>query len=150
VLAVIRAGLADISVSRSARDVGEIADTDFTVARLVHRPNGDLANALGNTANRLASLVHRKCSGRIDEQHAEPPPHLVSPDDAVTSAIAEFRLRDAAHLIVDATRTLNADLAATGPWCLATDPARRLELEQALTTQVAAVRAITADVASRP
>lgn len=127
-----------------ARDVGEVADTDFTLGRLIERANEDLANALGNTANRIATLVHRAVGGRIDEELAKPAPELIGLHQAVTDAISEFRLRDAARLILDAVGTLNAELSATEPWRLAKDPERSGELREVLATQVAAARVISA------
>jgi methionyl-tRNA synthetase len=127
-----------------ARDVGETADTDFTLSRLVERANEDLANALGNTANRIVTLVHRTCGGRIDPQRAERPSYVARLPEAVAASIAEFQLRNATGLIVDAVAALNADLAATEPWHLAKDPASRHELEATLGRQLAAARAIAA------
>ena len=129
-----------------ARDVGEVADTDFTIGRLVDRANEDLANALGNTTNRIATLVHRNCSGRIDEQLAEPLPGLANLRHDVTAALAEFQLRDATRSIIDAVGCLNGNLVSTEPWKLASDPGRRRELEVVLARQVASARAIAAAV----
>jgi methionyl-tRNA synthetase len=49
------------------REVAPVGDTDFTVDRLVHRANLDLANGLGNLVNRTLSLVHRYRDGRVPE-----------------------------------------------------------------------------------
>ena len=120
------------------RDVGEVADTDFTAARLVDRANDDLANGLGNTANRIATLVHRHLDGHVDTTDQQ--------DDglerAVTAALADFRLRDATRLLVEAVGALNADLESTEPWRLAKDPSRREELVTALSRQLHRARTI--------
>ena len=42
-----------------ARDVGPVVDTDFTERRLVERVDGDLANGVGNVANRIVTLAPR-------------------------------------------------------------------------------------------
>ncbi len=47
------------------REVARLGDTDFTVERLVHRANGDLANGLGNLQQRTLTLVHKYRHGRI-------------------------------------------------------------------------------------
>ncbi len=127
-----------------ARDVGEVADTDFTIERLMDRANEDLANALGNTANRIATLVHRNLQGHVDPQPAQPARVLAALTEDVQSALADFRLREAARLIVDAVAALNSDLTATEPWRLANDPERREELARVLARQVGAARAIAA------
>jgi methionyl-tRNA synthetase len=125
-----------------ARDVGEVADTDFTVGRLIDRANADLANALGNSANRIATLVHRSLDGRVNEVLGAAPAGDDHLGAAVTNAIAEFRLRDATRLVVQAVAALDAELTATEPWRLAREPSRRDELERFLARQVAAARAI--------
>lgn len=125
-----------------ARDVGEVADTDFTVGRLVDRANADLAHALGNSANRIATLVHRSLDARVNETLAALPAGADDLLDAVTEEIAEFRLRDAARLVVQAVAALDAELTATEPWRVARERSRRNELERLLARQVAAARAI--------
>jgi methionyl-tRNA synthetase len=124
-----------------ARDVGEVADTDFTVRRLIDRANEDLAGALGNTVNRIATLVHRSLGGRVDPAVPVPPPFADLPA-AVATAAADFRLRDATRSIIDCVGVLNSDLAATEPWRLARDPAKRDELVAVLSRQVAAARTV--------
>jgi methionyl-tRNA synthetase len=130
-----------------AREVGEVADTDFTVTRLVDRANEDLANGLGNAANRIVTLVHSHLGSRIDEHQAEPLSAFAHLRDAVTEAIAEFRLREAAGLITEAVSALNTDLAATEPWRIAADPARTHELEAVLARQIATARVISTALA---
>ncbi len=127
-----------------AREVGENVDTDFTRARLVERANQDLANAIGNTTNRIATLVHRNLAGRVDARFETRPERFAGLDERVHTAIADFRLRDATRLIVEAVAALDADLAASEPWRLAKDSARRDELASVLGRQVAAARSIAA------
>jgi methionyl-tRNA synthetase len=122
-----------------ARDVGEVADTDFTTARLVARVNDDLAKGLGNTANRIATLVHRHLGGHVDADCTDDDLHV-----SVAPALADFRLRDAARLLVEAVGALNADLEATEPWRIAKDSARRDELRVILSRQLHRARAIAA------
>jgi methionyl-tRNA synthetase len=127
-----------------ARDVGEVADTDFTVDRLIDRANEDLANALGNTANRVATLVYRYLDGRTEDHETAPAAEFTSLQDAVDDALTEFHHRDATQLIVDAVGRLNADIAATEPWRLTAVPGRRADLCHILTRQLAAARMIVA------
>lgn len=127
-----------------ARDVGEVADTDFTMGRLVDRANEDLANALGNTTNRIATLVHRNLQGRVNAQLATPTGVVATLHQDVEAAVADFKLRDAARLILEAVAELNSDLTATEPWRLAKDPSNAEELMTVLARHVAAARAIAA------
>ncbi len=130
-----------------ARDVGEVADTDFTFGRLIGRANEDLANALGNTANRIATLVHRNLAGRVEARLLRPIDAVATLGDEAQTAISEFRLRDGARLIAEAVAALNGDLTATEPWRLARDPARRDEVEILLARHVASARVIAAAAA---
>lgn len=127
-----------------ARDVGDVADTDFTTTRLVERANQDLANALGNTTNRVATLVHRNFDGHLAARLIRPQARFRSLADEVSEAIADFRLRDATRLLVEAVAALDADLAATEPWRVAKDAARRDELAALLGRQLGAARSIAA------
>jgi methionyl-tRNA synthetase len=133
-----------------AREVGAVADTDFTPERLVGRANDDLANALGNVTNRIVTLVHRHRAGvvpaapRERDGNAPGPPSvgLADLEAPVAAAIAEFDVRGAARLVVEATAALNRHLEATAPWALARDAGRAGELDRLLAGQVAAAKAI--------
>jgi methionyl-tRNA synthetase len=120
-----------------ARDVGEFADTDFTIERLVERINQDLANGLGNLANRIVTLVHRLRGGVVPGAPADVVSETARVVDLVDVAIARFELRRAAALIVDAAAALNRDIEATRPW-----EARhtREELDRLLRRHVESVR----------
>ena len=132
-----------------ARDVGAVADTDFTPERLVVRANDDLANALGNVTNRIVTLVHRHRDGVVPaprEPDGDPPGAAAvghaGVETQVAAAIAEFDLRGAARLVVEAAAALNRHLEATAPWRLARDAGRAGELDPLLAGQVAAARTI--------
>ncbi|MEU8222358.1 methionine--tRNA ligase [Kribbella sp. NPDC048915] len=47
------------------REVPLLGDTEFTVERLVQAYNTDLANGLGNLANRTATLLHKYYEGKL-------------------------------------------------------------------------------------
>ena len=124
-----------------AREVGEVSDTDFTEQRLIERANEDLANALGNVSNRIVTLVHRCCDGAIPAA-AEPLPEVAGLEEAVAEAIADFQLRRASQLVIEAVGVLNRDLESTQPWKVAKDPERSADLASLLGTQLATARAI--------
>jgi len=48
-------------------------DADFSEARLIERYNTDLANSLGNLANRALNMTHRYCDGRLDRAFEKAP-----------------------------------------------------------------------------
>ncbi|HEX6236121.1 MAG TPA: methionine--tRNA ligase [Acidimicrobiales bacterium] len=140
-----------------ARDVGALADTDFSAERLVARADEDLANALGNVVNRIATLVHRTRGGRVPEPSpaagGAPLAAVRGLEQEVADAIADFDLRGATRRIVDAVATLNRDLEATRPWEVARagddgDRGRQGELDALLARHVATARRIAR--AARP
>ena len=138
-----------------AREVGAVADTDYTAERLVARANEDLANALGNVTNRIVTLVHRHRAGLV------PAPAAGDGNGSgngscqaasglgveVDAAVSAFDLRRAAARVVDEVTALNRDLEATQPWALARDPDRAADLDRLLRRHVATARAIAAAAA---
>ena len=129
-----------------ARDVGETADTDFTVGRLVERANDDLANGLGNVTNRIVTLLHRGSGGRVLID-AEPLAAVAALVDRSRRALAECKLREATRLAAEAVGALNRDLDTTQPWQLAKHPERAAELEVLLGRHAASARVIASVVA---
>lgn len=100
------------------------ADTDLRVDRLIAVANDDLANGLGNTVHRIATLRRRAGLG-------EPAPVEDRPGglvDRVRALLTDFDRRRAADRIVSATNTLNRAIELDQPWVLARDPGRHDEL----------------------
>ncbi|MDE2333362.1 MAG: methionine--tRNA ligase [Rhodospirillales bacterium] len=106
-------------------------DGDFSPRALVQRLNGELANELGNLAQRSLSLVARHCEGRMPSRGA------ATEDDATLLALAEalpLRLRtalgrqamgEALEATWQVVRAANAYIDRQAPWTLAkTDRAR--------------------------
>lgn len=125
-----------------ARDVAEVADTDFTIDRLVDRANEDLAGGIGNVINRIVTLVHRYRNGEAPACRADPVAGLDDLPERVRSHIHGFALRRATQEIVDAVALLNQDLERTEPWKLGRDPTRADELDHLLACHLASARLI--------
>jgi methionyl-tRNA synthetase len=130
-----------------ARDVGPVADTDFTVERLIARANEDLANGLGNVTNRVVTLIHRYREGLLPQVTAEPLDAARDLDGHVRRALVDFDLRRAAQLISDAVTALNRDLEASQPWVIARaeaggTPAAGRKLDALLVRHLLSARAI--------
>jgi methionyl-tRNA synthetase len=130
-----------------AREVGAVADTDFTIERLIARANEDLANGLGNVTNRVVTLIHRYRGGFVPEVSAEPLDAARDLEGHVRRALVDFDLRRAAQLISDAVTALNRDLEATQPWVIARaeaggPPAAGRELDALLVRHLLTARAI--------
>jgi methionyl-tRNA synthetase len=127
-----------------ARDVSPVADTDYTVERLVARANEDLANGLGNVTNRIVTLVHRLRDGIVPDVPALPVSAAADVEREVAARIAEFDLRGATGAINAAVAALNQDLEATKPWRLGGSDA----LDEVLARHVVTARSIAR--AARP
>ena len=111
-------------VVRYALAVGlpETKDADFTWADFQNRVNGELADVLGNFANRALTFCARFTDGAV--------PPLVDPSDtdramldalaqapgAVGAAYEAFRIRDAVAQTIALARAGNLYLQETEPW----------------------------------
>ncbi len=131
-----------------ARDVHPVADTDFTVERLVRRANEDLAGGVGNVVSRVVGLARGHRPDGVAAGGGEPPvPEAVDLAARVADAAGRFDLRAATGLIVEAVDALNRDLAATEPWRVARDPAGAGELDRLLARHTASAAEIAAALA---
>jgi methionyl-tRNA synthetase len=107
-------------------------DGDFSHAQAVARINADLANALGNLAQRTLSFIYKNCEGVI------PAPGAFTDDDQkilkwaredmianVRTRIKEYAINRALEDIWALVMAANAYIDVQAPWALKkTDPAR--------------------------
>ncbi len=115
-------------------------DGDFSRRALVTRLNVELANDLGNLAQRTLSLVARNCGGRLPAR-AAPTPEDAALLDAATALPAAVRARlerqafgEALEDIWRVIRAGNAYIDHQAPWALRkTDPARMAAVLRVLT-----------------
>jgi methionyl-tRNA synthetase len=109
----------------------ETSDTDFSIGRFVNDVNKDLADILGNLANRIISFAHRAFDGRIPEG-GEPSEQEISLSTELDRRIALLRAHHEAREFRRAaaeTRGIwsaaNACLQHAAPWtAIKSDPAR--------------------------
>ena len=113
------------------REVSFGNDGDYSHEKLVNRVNADLANNLGNLAQRSLSMINKNCDGKVPE-----PGPLTAADTAlvaeVTAALAEAQqamdqqlVHEATGAIIAALSSANNYFAGQEPWALRkTDPAR--------------------------
>ncbi len=106
-------------------------DGDFSPRALVARLNGELANELGNLAQRSLSLVARHCEGRLPARGpiAEDDTALLAQAEALSSrvraALDRQAMGEALEAVWQVVRAANAYIDRQAPWTLAkTDRAR--------------------------
>jgi methionyl-tRNA synthetase len=119
------------------REVPWDGDGNFTWERFEERYTSDLANDLGNLANRTLAMVHRYRGGVVP---AAAPSEL---DTAATQALAHYCDRMDRYLLHEgATAALrlvseaNSFIEARAPWKLAKDPDQRGRLDETLSSLV--------------
>jgi methionyl-tRNA synthetase len=106
---------------------------DGTISRksIVTRLNTELANDLGNLAQRTLSLIARNCAGRLPARSAatEDDTGMLAAAEALPALIRTAMDRQALHEALEETwkviRAANAFIDRQAPWALAkTDPER--------------------------
>ena len=106
-------------------------DGSFSDEAIVNRVNADLANDIGNLAQRCLSMINKNCDATM------PTPKALSEDDAallalfdalpaqVEAAMDKYELHQYLALVMDGVSQANRYFAAQAPWELKkTDPAR--------------------------
>jgi methionyl-tRNA synthetase len=113
------------------REVPFGQDGDFSRAALIGRNNGELANALGNLANRTLSLIQKNCGASLPTPAARTAAEakLGPLVDALPGQVAAHLDRQEFHLALEAVmaaaREANGYITEQAPWALKkTDPAR--------------------------
>jgi methionyl-tRNA synthetase len=107
------------------REVARHGDTDFTVERLVHRANSDLANGLGNLQHRTLTLVHKYRHGQITTSSSQTTPdtellaHCQALPHHIDQALGRFDFRAATDAICSVVQAGNRLAETERPWELA-------------------------------
>jgi methionyl-tRNA synthetase len=113
------------------REVPFGQDGNYSHEAIVQRINADLANDLGNLAQRSLSMIARNCEGRVPEPGplSHDDRHLLDAADALLEIARGAMKGQAIHQALNAIWGVVADanrhFAASAPWELRkTDPAR--------------------------
>jgi methionyl-tRNA synthetase len=128
------------------REVPFGQDGSYSHEAIVGRLNADLANDLGNLAQRSLSMVNKNCDAKVPARGASSPE-----DEAILAqaygligecrvAMAEFQIHLALNAVWRVVAETNRYFAAQAPWALKkTDPAR---METVLWTTAEVLRVI--------
>lgn len=113
------------------REVPFGGDGDFSRRALINRMNVELANDLGNLAQRSLSLIAKNCGGRLPAlaPHTDDDAALLSAATALPGLLRARLDRQAFHDALEETwkviRAANAYIDRQAPWALRkTDPSR--------------------------
>jgi methionyl-tRNA synthetase len=113
------------------REVPFGQDGSYSHEAIVNRTNADLANDLGNLAQRSLSMIAKNCDGKIPQPGAfsEADKAILGAADVIIATAREAMERQAIHRVLEAIWAVVADanryFAAEAPWALKkTDPER--------------------------
>ncbi|WP_152363868.1 methionine--tRNA ligase [Microlunatus speluncae] len=106
-----------------AAGVARLGDTDFTPAALIEHHDADLANGVGNLANRAVALIIRRRGGALAALGPDPAgAELLAAAEALPAlidlALDRFDLRGATAGLIDVARAANRYLQQKEPWRL--------------------------------
>jgi methionyl-tRNA synthetase len=112
-------------------------DGDFSKSRMVDLVNADLANKIGNLAQRTLSMIQKNCDGKVpafepdnltEEDYAYIENFLVTQKGTPEAVDAKFRNFDFVGImndIVNIAEAANEYIDKQKPWSLKDNPARR-------------------------
>ena len=108
------------------RDVSFGNDGSWSEEAIVLRCNAELANGLGNLAQRSLSMIAKNCGGVLPEPGSEPDPKLADGLEAqIADAMTSLALHKALEAVASVVAAANVYFADKAPWALRkTDPAR--------------------------
>jgi methionyl-tRNA synthetase len=101
------------------REVSFGSDGSYSEEAIVTRVNADLANGLGNLAQRCLSMIAKNCDGKLPFDLIDTrPPHLGDVAGHVTELMNQLKLNEALEEIWSAVSVINGYFAEMAPWAL--------------------------------
>jgi methionyl-tRNA synthetase len=103
------------------RDVPQVGDADFSVARLIQRANDDLANDLGNLLHRTTAMLVKYRAGVVpegdwDRDAAKMEREIATVSARVDERIADFDFRGAIDAVWSLVSEANKLIERRKPW----------------------------------
>ena len=132
------------------REVPFGQDGSYSHEAIVNRTNADLANDLGNLAQRSLSMINKNCAGRVPEPGAfsDADKTILAAADGMLAKAREAMERQAITRYLDAVWAVVADanryFAAEAPWALKKTDPKRMETVLYVTAEVVRQIAILA------
>ena len=127
------------------RDVTFGEDGSVSTEAFERRYDTELANELGNLANRTLSMIGRYRDGTVPDSEVDPA--LADDFDGLAEHIAQridrVELTPALDDIWQRVRRLNRYVEEQAPWQLAKDPERAADLDRVLRTLAEGLRVVT-------
>jgi methionyl-tRNA synthetase len=127
------------------RDVTFGEDGSVSTEAFERRYDTELANELGNLANRTLSMIGRYRDGTVPDAEVDPP--LADDFDGLADRVADridrVELTPALDDIWQRVRRLNRYVEEQAPWQLAKDPERAADLDRVLRTLAEGLRVVT-------
>ena len=124
-------------------------DGDFNRRALIGRMNSELANDLGNLAQRSLSLIAKNCAGLLPapgpttEDDAELLAHAAALPDLLRPRLERQAFHEALEEVWKVIRAANAYIDRQAPWVLRkTDPGRMADVLRVLADVVRAVATV--------
>jgi len=113
------------------REVSFGQDGSYSEEAIVTRCNADLANNLGNLAQRCLSIIAKNCDGRVPQAGEATPAEealiesVNAAEAAMYAAMDDLAIHSALDAVWSAAREGNQYIAEQAPWTVRkTDPAR--------------------------
>jgi len=116
------------------REIPHGQDGNFAPEQAVQRINADLANGIGNLAQRTLSMIYKNCDGSMPapgDLTAEDQALLAAAYDhlvpAIETALQDFALHKALEAITDLASQADAYIDAQAPWVLKKENPERMK-----------------------
>jgi methionyl-tRNA synthetase len=126
------------------RDMATGSDASYTPERFEARYD-EIANVLGNLANRTISMIDKYRDGVIPKSAGNGlDADIASAMSAVTEQMDALRVHDAMAAAMELARAANGYVDSREPWAQAKDPSRAEDLDETLASLARALTVLTA------